>query len=50
MAGPFLRAAAVSSEKIQQQIELTCQQLRIAMFSTGAGTINSLTQSKLIKV
>ncbi|NTW09289.1 MAG: type 2 isopentenyl-diphosphate Delta-isomerase, partial [Anaerolineaceae bacterium] len=50
MAGPFLRAAAVSSEKIQQQIELTRQQLRIAMFSTGAGTLKSLTQAKLTKV
>jgi isopentenyl-diphosphate delta-isomerase len=50
MAGPFLKAAAISSEKIRHQIELTRQQLRNTMFSTGAGTINSLTQSKLIKV
>ncbi len=50
MAGPFLKAAAISSEKIHHQIELTRQQLRIAMFATGADTINSLTQSKLIKV
>lgn len=50
MAGPFLKAASISSEKIHHQIELTRQQLRITMFSTGAGTINSLTQSKLIKV
>lgn len=50
MAGPFLKAAAISSEKIHYQIELTRQQLRIAMFATGAGTINALTQSKLIKV
>lgn len=50
MAGPFLRAAALSSKKIRQQIELTHQQLRIAMFNTGAGTIDSLTPSHLIKV
>ena len=50
MAGPFLRAAAISSEKICKRIELTCQQLRITMFSTGADSIRSLTQSKLIKV
>jgi isopentenyl-diphosphate delta-isomerase len=50
MAGPFLKAAAISSKEIHNQIELTHQQLRIAMFSTGAGTINTLTQSKLIKV
>lgn len=50
MAGPFLRAAAISSKKIHHQIELTHQQLRIAMFNAGAGTINSLTPSNLIKV
>lgn len=50
MAGPFLKAAALSTEKIHHQIELTRQQLRIAMFTTGAGTISSLAQSKLIKV
>ena len=49
MAGPFLKAAAISTEKVHHQIELTRQQLRIAMFATGAGTMGSLTRSKLIK-
>jgi isopentenyl-diphosphate delta-isomerase len=49
MAGPFLKAAAISTEKINHQIELVLQQLRIAMFTTGAGTIGSLTQSRLFK-
>ena len=49
MAGPFLKAAAISTEKVHHQIELTRQQLRIAMFTTGAGTMGSLTRSKLIK-
>jgi isopentenyl-diphosphate Delta-isomerase len=49
MAGPFLKAAAISSRKIHQQIELTHQQLRISMFNTGVGTINSLTSSNLVK-
>jgi len=49
MAGPFLKAAVISTEKVHHQIELTRQQLRIAMFTTGAGTIGSLTRSKLIK-
>jgi isopentenyl-diphosphate delta-isomerase len=50
MAGPFLKAAAISTEKIHHQVELTCQQLRIAMFASGAGKIESLTHSRLIKV
>jgi isopentenyl-diphosphate delta-isomerase len=50
MAGPFLKAAAVSSEKIRQRIELTHSQLKIAMFSTGAGRMEALNATRLVKV
>jgi isopentenyl-diphosphate delta-isomerase len=50
MAGPFLKAAAISSDKVRHQIELTHKQLQIAMFSTGAGTIHSLNSSRLVKI
>jgi isopentenyl-diphosphate delta-isomerase len=49
MAGQFLKAAAISSDKIRHQIELTHKQFQIAMFSTGADTINSMNSSKLTK-
>ena len=49
MAGPFLKAAAVSMEKALQQIELTRLQVRISMFNTGAGRISALDTSRLMK-
>jgi isopentenyl-diphosphate Delta-isomerase len=49
MAGPFLRAAAVSPEKIQQEIELINRQLQITLFAIGARSIKDLKKSKLIE-
>jgi len=49
MAGPFLRAAAISPAKIQQVIELFTRQLQITMFATGARTISDLMNSSLVE-
>jgi len=42
MAGPFLKAAAVSTEAVTEVIAELTQELRIAMFCIGAGTIAEL--------
>ena len=39
MAGPFLKAATVSTEKVAETLEETIRVLRIAMFAAGAGVI-----------
>jgi isopentenyl-diphosphate Delta-isomerase len=49
MAGPFLRAAATSQEKIAQTIEMTRRQIQIAMFASGAGNLKALKNNKLTK-
>jgi isopentenyl-diphosphate delta-isomerase len=49
MAGPFLRAAAISPEKIGHEIALISRQLQITMFSIGARTINDLKKSRLVE-
>ena len=49
MAGPFLKAAAVSTEKAIGQIQLTSSQLRIAMFATGTKRLEELKKDKLQK-
>ena len=47
MAGPFLRAAAESTEAVQALICLTIEQLRVAMFATGSGRLAALRQAEL---
>ncbi|MDX9993058.1 MAG: type 2 isopentenyl-diphosphate Delta-isomerase [Anaerolineales bacterium] len=47
MAGPFLKAAAVSVEKVIEAIRLTQRQIEIAMFACGTGSLAELVQSKL---
>jgi isopentenyl-diphosphate Delta-isomerase len=42
MAGQFLKAANISTEKAIKLIRLTAEQIRIAMFSTGAGKLKDL--------
>jgi isopentenyl-diphosphate delta-isomerase len=39
MAGPFLKAATVSSEQVAETLEETVRVLRIAMFVAGAGKL-----------
>jgi len=48
MAGPFLKAATVSSEKVAETLEETVRVLRIAMFAAGAGNIETLKQTPLV--
>lgn len=47
MAGPFLRAAAESSEAVIEVIDSTRQILRICMFATGAPDLRSLRNVRL---
>jgi len=42
MAGPFLRAAAVSAEAALTMVSLTLRQLKTTMFAAGAGTLADL--------
>ena len=48
MAGPFLKAATVSSDAVMDTLEETIRVLRIAMFSAGAGDIETLHKTPLI--
>src|SRR5215510_857908 len=50
MAGNFLKAAAVSTEKAIEMMKLTKRQIEVTMFATGAGNLNSLKVEKLVKI
>lgn len=47
MAGPFLKAAAVSTEKVAEMIRLTKKQIEVTMFTCGAGKLEELRAGKL---
>lgn len=47
MAGQFLKAAAVSTKRVIQMMELTRRQIQVTMFATGAGTLHDLNMGKL---
>ena len=49
MAGPFLKAASVSTEKVIKLIELTEKQIEIAMFASGVASLAGLIPSKISK-
>ncbi len=49
MAGPFLKAAAVSTEAVSEAITEITRVLRIAMFCAGAGSIPELQTTPLLK-
>lgn len=49
MAGPFLRAAARSTDEVMGLVEEILLALRIAMFGVGAGTISTLRSVSLIQ-
>ena len=49
MAGQFLKAAAVSTEKAIEMMKLTKKQIEVTMFSVGAGTLEYLKDGKLAK-
>ncbi len=49
MAGPFLRAAAISPERTIQAIQNIKRELKITMFAAGAGDLTELAQTPLTK-
>jgi isopentenyl-diphosphate delta-isomerase len=49
MAGQFLKAAAVSTEKVIDIMKLTKKQIEVTMFNVSAGTLDSLKAGKLEK-
>lgn len=50
MAGQFLRAAAVSTEKAVAMMKLTKKQLEVTMFATGVEKLEGLNVGKLIEL
>jgi len=50
MAGQFLKAAAISTEKTVEIMKLTKRQIEVTMFACGAGTLHELQQGKLVAV
>jgi isopentenyl-diphosphate Delta-isomerase len=48
MAGQFLKAAAVSTEKAVEMMKLTKRQLEVTMFACGAETLEGLKIGKLV--
>jgi len=49
MAGQFLKAAAVSTEKTVEMIKLTKRQIEVTMFAAGAGTLNDLNEQSIVR-
>lgn len=50
MAGQFLKAAAVSTEKAVEMMKFTKRQIEVTMFNAGAGNLESLKAGKLIEL
>jgi isopentenyl-diphosphate Delta-isomerase len=48
-AAQFLKAAAVSTEKVAELIRLTQQQIIVSMFGTGAANLNELRKIELVE-
>src|SRR5690606_24867960 len=48
MAGNFLKAAAISTEKAVDVMKLTKRQIEVTMFAAGVGTLEGLKVGKLI--
>jgi nucleoside-diphosphate-sugar epimerase len=49
MAGQFLKAAAVSTEKAVEMMKLTKRQIEVTMFACGTKEIRELEYGKLVK-
>lgn len=49
MAGNFLKAAAISTEKAVDVMKLTKRQIEVTMFATGANKLEDLQDGKLIE-
>ncbi|MBK8419677.1 type 2 isopentenyl-diphosphate Delta-isomerase [Candidatus Villigracilis saccharophilus] len=50
MAGPFLKAAAISNENVVEMMKLTMRQIEVTMFAAGVGTLEGLKKGKLVKI
>ncbi|MBK7456598.1 MAG: type 2 isopentenyl-diphosphate Delta-isomerase [Anaerolineales bacterium] len=50
MAGPFLKAAAISNENVVDMMKLTMRQIEVTMFAAGVGTLEGLKVKKLVKI
>jgi isopentenyl-diphosphate delta-isomerase len=50
MAGPFLKAAAISTKSAVQRMKLTKRQIEVTMFASGAIEMRELEMGKLAKV
>ena len=48
MAGPFLRAAAESTDHVSELVEDTLRELRVCMFATGSRDLDMLRSAKLL--
>jgi isopentenyl-diphosphate delta-isomerase len=48
MAGPFLRAATVSQQAVQDEIDIMLRQLRVVMLCVGARDLAALRQTPLL--
>jgi isopentenyl-diphosphate delta-isomerase len=46
-AGQFLRAAAISTEKVVELLRLTRKQIQVSMFGAGVGDLNALSAIEL---
>ncbi|MBI5354448.1 MAG: type 2 isopentenyl-diphosphate Delta-isomerase [Chloroflexi bacterium] len=49
MAGQFLKAAAISTEKTIERMKLTKRQIEVTMFAAGVGTLKELKVGKLVE-
>jgi isopentenyl diphosphate isomerase/L-lactate dehydrogenase-like FMN-dependent dehydrogenase len=47
-SGQFLKAAAVSTEKVVELMKLTKKQIEVTMFAAGVGTLEGLKVVKMI--
>jgi isopentenyl-diphosphate delta-isomerase len=47
MAGPFLKAAAVSTEQVFEMMKLTKRQIEVTMFAAGVSDLEMLKQTQL---
>jgi isopentenyl-diphosphate delta-isomerase len=50
IARPFLKAAAMSEQAADEAVDEIITELRVAMFAAGAGTIESLQHTPLVRV
>jgi len=49
LASPFLKAAVESNEKVCEVLQQLGEEIRICMFATGSGSIESLHQTRLLR-